>query len=171
MSLREDGSYQVTLSEARGSEGVSEPTGRDIELTVTPELPVNDDEPDTPACAQTEDVPAWCAVFEKAFAGIDQTWTPQRRIAWMDDWAGMCARDKITDAEKQRSGPAPSGYVRLHQGTTPWERAEVLTQLTGESAVVREFPSGRDEWSINRILRAQLAEGKPGALFKSRQIE
>lgn len=27
--------------------------------------------------------------------------------------------------------------------------------------MVREFPEGRDEWKINRILRAQLADGKP----------
>ncbi len=158
---REDGSYQVTLSEARGAEGITEPTGRDIELIVTPELAVNDEEPGIPACAKTEGGTSWCAIFEKAFAGVDQTWTVQRRIAWMDEWAGLCAEDKADNAENQRSGPAPTGYVRLHQGTTPWERAEALTQLTGQPAVVREFPSGRDEWCINRMIRAQLVEGKP----------
>jgi hypothetical protein len=161
VGLREDGSYQVTLSEARGSEGISEPTGRDIQITVTPELPVSDKEPDSPTCAKTKEGTAWCAIYEKALAGVDQTWTVERRTAWMDDWAGLCAQDKADNAEKQRSGPAPTGYVRLHQGTTPWERAEVLTQLTGQSAVVREFPSGRDEWCINRIIRTQLTEGKP----------
>jgi hypothetical protein len=158
---QEDGSYQVTLSETRGYDGVSEPTGRDVELTVTPELPVKEDAPGTPACAKTEDGAAWCAVFEKALAGIDQTWTVQRRVTWMDDWAGLCAEDKADNANKQRSGPAPAGYLRMHQGTTPWERAEVLTQLTGQPAVVREFPSGRDEWLINRLIRTQLTEGKP----------
>jgi hypothetical protein len=158
---QEDGSYQVTLSETRGYDGVTEPTGRDVEFTVTPELPVKDDNPGTPACAKTEDGTAWCAIFEKAFAGIDQTWTVQRRVTWMDDWAGLCAEDTADNAKKQRSGPAPTGYLRMHQGTTPWERAEVLTQLTGQPAVVREFPSGRDEWLINRLIRAQLTEGKP----------
>jgi hypothetical protein len=99
--------------------------------------------------------------MEKAFAGVDQTWTTQRWIAWMDDWAGLCAQDQADDAEKPRSDPAPAGYVRLHQGTTPWERAEALTQLTGQPAVVREFPAGWDEWHINRIIRTQLADGKP----------
>jgi hypothetical protein len=33
--------------------------------------------------------------------------------------------------------------------------------LTGQEAEVREFPSGRDEWRINRVIRAQLAESKP----------
>jgi hypothetical protein len=165
---REDGSYQVTLSEARGSDGVSEPTGQEIELTITPELPVYDENPGTPACAKTEEGTAWCAVTEKAFAGLDQTWTTQRRVAWMDDWAGLCAQDQADNAESQRSGPAPAGYVRLHQGTTPWERAEALTQITGQSAVVREFPAGRDEWLINRIIRTQLADGKP-VLVSSRR--
>jgi len=166
---QEDGSYQITLSEARGSGGVTEPTGRDIELTVTPELPVSRDDPSAPACAKTQDGTAWCAIYEKAFAGIDQTWTAQRQVAWMDDWARLCAQDRARDAEKPRSGPAPTGYVRLHQGTTPWERAEVLTQLTGQPAVVREFPSGRDEWSLNRIIRTQLTEGKP-VLVASRNL-
>jgi hypothetical protein len=166
---QEDGSYQVTLSEAGGSGGVTEPTGREIELTVTPELPVYDENPGTPACAKTEDGTAWCAIMEKAFAGIDQAWTTQRRVAWMDDWAGICAQDQADNAEEPRSGPAPTGYARLHQGTTPWERAEALTQLTGQPAVVREFPTGRDEWTINRIIRTQLADGKP-VLLGSRKL-
>lgn len=157
----DDGSYQVTLSEARESGSVTEPTGQDIELTVTPELPVEDKEPGTPACAKTEEGTAWCAIFEKAFAGLDQTWTTEQQAAWTDRWADLCAQDKADDAKNPRSGPAPTGYARLHQGTNPWDRAEVLTQISGQPAVVREFPSGRDEWAINRIIRAQLTDGKP----------
>ena len=37
----------------------------------------------------------------------------------------------------------------------------MLTQLTSQPAVVCEFPSGRDEWRINRLIRDQLADGKP----------
>jgi hypothetical protein len=158
---REDGSYQVTLSETRESGGVAEPTGRDIELTVTPELPVKDNDPSAPACAKIEEDTAWCAIFEKAFAGMDQTWDAGQRAVWADRWAGWCAQDEADNARAPRSGPAPTGYMRLHQGTNPWDRAEVLTQLTGQHAVVREFPSGRDEWAINRVIRAQLVEGKP----------
>jgi hypothetical protein len=159
---QEDGTYLVTLSETcqRGS-GVSEPTGRDIALTVTPKVPVFDDDPTAPACAKAEEGTAWCPVAEKAFAGVDQTWTAERRTSWLDDWTGICADDRARNAESPRSGPAPTGYARLHQGTTAWERAEALTQLTGQPAVVREFPAGRDEWTINRIIRAQLADGKP----------
>jgi hypothetical protein len=167
---REDGYYQVTLSEARASDGVSEPTGRNIELTVSPELPVYGDDPVTPACAKTQDGAAWCAVAEKAFAGVDQTWTAERRAAWKSDWAGLCAQDQADNAKRPRSGPAPTGYLRLHEGTTPWERAEALTQLTGQPAVVREFPNGPDEWLTNRIIRDQLTEGKP-VLVSSRPEE
>jgi hypothetical protein len=158
---QDDGSYRVTLSETERHGGVTEPTGRDVELIVTPELPVYDDDPGTPACAKSQDGAAWCAVAEKAFAGVDRTWTVERRVSWLDDWAGMCAQDQAGNADRSGSGPAPDGYVRLHQGTTAWERAEALTQLTGQPAVVREFPTGRDEWTINRIIRAQLNDGKP----------
>ncbi|MGH3156117.1 MAG: hypothetical protein ACRDNF_06025 [Streptosporangiaceae bacterium] len=159
---QDDGTYKVTLSEARRSEsGVSEPTGREIAFSITPQLPVRDEDPGTPACAKIEDGTSWCAVMEKAFAGIDQTWSTERRISWLGDWAGMCAQDQASNAENPRSGPAPSGYARLHQGTSPWERAEALTQLTGQSAEVREFPAGREEWRINRIIRSQLDDGKP----------
>lgn len=166
---QEDGSYKVTLSESRGhNSGVSEPTGRDIELNVTPDLPVYEGDPTQPACATTDDDTAWGAVMEKALAGVDQTWTTERRIMWLDAWARLCAQDQADSVENPRSGPAPTGYVRLHQGTTPWERAELLTQLTGQHAEVREFPTGRDEWLINRHIRAQLAEGKP-VLVNSRK--
>jgi hypothetical protein len=167
---REDGSYQVTLSEAHWSDAVSVPTGRDIELTVTPELPVFDADPNAPACAQPGEDAAWCPLLEKAFAGVDQTWTAERRTEWENDWAGICAQDRAKNAENPRSGPAPTGYSRLHQGTTPWEQAEALTQVTSQSAVVREFPGGRDEWTINRIIRTQLADGKP-VLVSSRPQE
>lgn len=80
---------------------------------------------------------------------------------WLDGWACLCAWDKENAVEDCRSGPAPDGYARLNQGTGPWERAEVLTQLTGEESVVRRFPVGADEWRINRIIRAQLEDGKP----------
>jgi hypothetical protein len=165
---RQDGSHQVTLSEAHWVGAVSEPTGRDIELTVTPEVPIFDRDPGVPACAQPEEDTAWCPVMEKAFAGVDQTWTTERRTEWENEWAGICAQDQADNAENPRSGPPPNGYARLHQGTTPWERAETLTQLTGQPAVVREFPSGQDEWTINRIIRDQLADGKP-VLVSSRQ--
>jgi hypothetical protein len=159
--LDPDGTYRVSFSEVRRTDSGAVPTGNSIELAVTSDLPVHDENPDTPACAKAEDGTAWCAVLEKGLAGMDQTWTTERRVAWLDGWAGLCAWDKANNAKNPRSGPAPDGYVRLNQGTSPWERAEALTQLTGQEAVVREFPVGREEWRINRIIRAQLADSKP----------
>jgi hypothetical protein len=168
ISPQEDGSYEITLSESSRTGGVTEPTGRDIMLSITPKVPVRDEMPGIPACAKVQAGTSWCAIMEKTFAGVDQTWTAERRAEWENDWAGICAQDRADNAGISRSGPAPTGYVRLHQGTTPWERAEALTQLTSQPAVVREFPAGRDEWTINRIIRAQLTDSKP-VLVSSRK--
>ncbi len=167
---REDGTYEVTLNETRCGGGVTEPTGRDVKLSVTPELPVHDDASDVPSCAKTQDGAAWCAAMEKAFAGVDQTWTAERRAMWEHDWDLLCAQDRAANKANPRSGPAPDGYVRMHQGTTAWERAEALTQLTGQHAMVCEFPAGIEEYRINRIIRAQLDDGKP-VLVSSRPEE
>ena len=158
---QEDGSYEVTLSETERIGGVALPTGRDVKLSVTAELPVHDDAPDVPACAKPQDGAAWCAVMEKALAGADQTWTAERHNSWEHDWAIMCAHDRAGNKANPRSGPAPDGYVRMHQGTSAWERAEALTQVTGQPAEVCEFPAGIEEWRINRIIRAQLDDSKP----------
>ena len=69
----QDGTYTVSLSEARRTDCGAAPTGRSIDLTITREMPVYDEDPATPACAMTEDGTAWCPVVEKAFAGVDQT--------------------------------------------------------------------------------------------------
>ena len=115
---QEDGSYQVTLTEARGrgSHRANRAGDRAHRYAGTAG---HDENSGTPACAKAQESTAWCAIFEKAFAGIDQTWTVERRVAWMDGWAGLCAQDQADCPEKQRSGPAPTGYVRMHQGTTP----------------------------------------------------
>ena len=156
-----DGTYRVSLSETRRTDCGATPTGRNIDLTITQDMPVHDGDPDTPACAKAQDGAAWCPVMEKAFAGVDQTWAVQQRVAWLDDWSSICAGDHESGAKNPRSGAAPDGYVRLNQGTSPWERAEALTQLTGQESVVREFPAGPEEWRINRIIRTQLEESKP----------
>lgn len=158
---RSDGSYQVRLSEARRTDTGASPTGRDVELTVTPELPVSARRPGSPAGAKTQDGASWAPVMEKAFAGMDRAWTHERRDAWRDEWACMCEEDLRDGVQNPRTGPAPEGYVRLNQGSTAWDRAEMLTQLTGQETEVREFPAGREEWKINQLIREQLADGKP----------
>jgi len=159
--LESDGTYRVTLSEARRTEAGAVPTGRDVELSVTSDVPVRNAAPDVPVGAAAADGAAWSPVLEKALAGVDQTWTLQRRVAWQGDWVGICADASADSAAGPIRDPAPTGYSRLNQGTDAWDRAELLTQLTGQPAEVRELPSGDDEWKINRIIRTQLEDGKP----------
>ncbi|GAA4634112.1 hypothetical protein GCM10023196_074340 [Actinoallomurus vinaceus] len=155
----DDGNYKVRLHEAKYSASRMryEPTGRPITLTVTPDLPVHSDEPGKPAFADsTTTGAAWAPVLEKAIAGTDQTWNDGRRRQWADRW------DVQGDG-----GDAPQGYVRLNQGSNPSDRAELLTQLTGQPARPWEFPTGYDHKgrSPDRQLlddfREQLVENKP----------
>ena len=156
-----DGTYNVSLSEARRTAFGAAPTGRTVELSITPELPVYERDPATPAGAKAQEGAAWGPVMEKAFAGLDQTWTTEQQETWQNDWSFQCARDQEVGAKYPRFGPAPEGYARLNQGTNAWERAEVLTQLTGRESIVRELPAGPEDWRTNRVIRAQLEDNKP----------
>jgi len=151
---RPDGSYLVRLAEAWYTNTGAVPTGRTIELSLTPDLPVYDSSPGEPAYAKAETA-AWAAIAEKALAGVDQAWTARRRAQWQDTWARLCA----DDPRKANSREAPSGYVRLNQDSTAFDYAEALTQLTGRQAVVRELPAGRGR--RRRALRRQIRTGKP----------
>ncbi|GLY74099.1 hypothetical protein [Actinoallomurus iriomotensis] len=159
VSETSDGNYEVQLHEAKFSASRLryEPTGRTITLTVTPDLPVFNDEPTKPAFADSGDTEAaWCPVLEKAIAGSDRTWSDERRDKWEQRWRVQSGRDG-----------APSGYVRLHQGSNASERAELLTQLTGTPAKTWEFPTEYDRngrspgRQILEEFRNILADNKP----------
>lgn len=156
---RGDGSYLVLLAEARCTATGAVATGRRIELLITPDLPVYDHSPGEPAYAKA-DTAAWAAIAEKALAGVDATWTPRRRAQWEQTWNGLCAADAADPAIiNPRRGPPPAGYVRLNQGSTTFDHAEALTQLTGRHAVGRQFRRGHGR--IRRALRRQLRAAKP----------
>lgn len=155
----DDGNYQVRLHEAEYSTSMRryEPTGRPITLTVTANLPIYDGHPGKPAFANSVSTgSAWAPVLEKAIAGADQTWNGERR-------------DKATRIWNAQGypGAAPTGYVRLNQGSGPRDRAELLTQLTGRPAKTVEFPSGYDGQGRNADHRLrdeivdQLSDKKP----------
>ncbi|GLY74114.1 hypothetical protein [Actinoallomurus iriomotensis] len=154
-----DGNYQVCLHEAKYSMSRMryEPTGRTINLVVTPELPIHDDEPERPSFADAGGVgAAWAPVLEKAIAGVDQTWSDGRREKWGERW-------KVQGGGRD----LPTGYVRLNQGSNPSDRAELLTQLTGSPARTFELPTGYDlngrsaDRQLIEEFRARLAEHKP----------
>lgn len=131
-----------------------------IELSVTPDLPVDNETAGQPVFAKAEGGAAWSPVLEKAVAGVDQTWTASRRDDWAESWAGLCELDAADEkVGNPRSGPPPDGYVRLNQGSTSWDRAELLTQLTGKEAVVRSFP--HRDGDVARVLTRQLRDRKP----------
>ncbi|SFP50043.1 hypothetical protein SAMN04489713_114278 [Actinomadura madurae] len=162
-----DGNYEVSLHEAKYSPSKQcyVPTGRPITLTVTPELPIKDQEPDTPSFARTTSAGvAWAPVLEKAIAGADQTWSARRQARATELWN-----------VQGHPGDAPTGYVRLNQGTNPGERAELLTQLTGRPAKTVRFPNGYDNQgrSADRRLHdeiaGQLSQNKP-ILVGSREL-
>ncbi|MEU9702327.1 C2 family cysteine protease [Streptomyces sp. NPDC047981] len=143
----EDGSYEVTLHQAKRSslgDGLSryEPTGAVTVLTVTPDLVVSYDRPDRPVYAQVEGGAAWPAVLEKAFAGVDQTWDEE-------------SKGKL------------SGYERLNLGTRVSHRAEMLTQLTGRPAYCDDVPTQYDMNGVSpdrqllTAFREKLQDGCP----------
>ncbi len=156
---RPDGSYLVSLAETRCTASGAVPTGRTIELTVTPDLPVYDHSPGEPAYAKA-DRAAWPAIAEKAFAGAEASWPARRRSQWAQSWERICATDAADpDVVRPRYGPAPAGYVRLGHSGTAFDQAEALTQFTGRQAVVRYLPVRRGP--MRRTLRRQLAARRP----------
>ncbi|WP_285576774.1 hypothetical protein [Actinoallomurus iriomotensis] len=132
----DDGNYEVRLHDTKFSTSslCYEPTGRIVTLIVTPDLPVHDVLSHRPAFADSASTgAAWAPVLEKAIAGVDETWSPKRRQKWAERW------DVI-----QPGKVPPTGYVRLNHGSHPNDRAELLTQLTGQPARSWEFPTGYD---------------------------
>lgn len=155
----DDGNYRVLVDQARCTATGAVPTGQVVEMAVTPVLPVYDHSPGEPAYAKA-DGSAWAAIAEKALAGIDAAWTTERRARWAEAWAALCAADATDPAvANPRRGRPPTGYTRLGQGSTAWDCAEFLTQLTGRQAAVRRFPARSRR--TRRLLRRQLADHKP----------
>ncbi|MEO3826215.1 C2 family cysteine protease [Actinomadura sp. B10D3] len=155
----DDGNYQVRLHEAKYSTSKQryEPTGRPITLTVTPDLPIDDEYPGVPAFADDPSSgAAWLSVLEKAIAGMDQTWPARRRRLATELWN-----------VRGNTGDAPTGYVRLNQGSNPAERAELLTQLTGRPAKTVQFPADYDnqgrtaDQRLHDEIVDQLSQNKP----------
>lgn len=138
-----DGSYLVLLDRVRRTPRGAVPDGRVLELEVTADLPVYDHSPGEPAYAKAGGG-AWAPILEKAFAGVEQTWTARRR-----------AQQAAADG----SGRQVSGYLRLDQGFGLLDCAEALAQLTGGRAVVRRSPA--EPGRLLRRLCRHLGAGQP----------
>ncbi|MGW1670286.1 hypothetical protein [Streptomyces sp. NPDC002324] len=150
-----DGTYTVTLHDAApGADGVFRATERRIELLVKPDLPIVESNPNAPAFAALRGS-AWGAVLEKSMAGVDQAWEANRRENWEAAW-------QTNPKAGPPDSPTPAGYERLNQGSSQWDQAEILTQLTGEDSAVYPFPKGESAGAaLESHLRQQLADNKP----------
>ncbi|WP_131760980.1 ADP-ribosyltransferase [Actinomadura fibrosa] len=153
-----DGTFEVRFhgAELSGKTGAYVPTGQQIVLTITPDLPVHDNDPGQASFADVRETGvAWTAILEKAIAGIDETWTPERAGKWEERWQVV------------GSGEPPHGYVRLNQGSHPSDRAELLTQITGLPAKSHELPDRYDHNGVHpdkqlvAEFRRLLDENKP----------
>ncbi|MFB8087917.1 C2 family cysteine protease [Streptomyces sp. NPDC055992] len=144
---KSDGTYEVTLHQTTsflyGDWSRFESTGAVTVLTVTPEIPVRSDMPHVPAYGSSgASDAAWVPILEKAIAGVDATW------------------------DEARGKPA-EGYTRLDLGSFPHHRAELLTQLTGETAYTDDFPTQYDmegrspDRQLLETFREKLADGRP----------
>lgn len=138
---RADGCFEVRLHDARWDSGSGDwvPNGRRVELEVTPEVPVDPTDPWVAAFADTRTSRVyWLAALEKAFAGLDQTYTPghPRRVE--------------------------SGYDRLDEGGTPSDTAQALALLTGQRAGVICLPNHPAyAGDFESVVRDQLCANSP----------
>lgn len=138
---RPDGCFEVRLHDASWDSGTGDwvPTGRRVELEVTPEVPVDPADPWAAAFADTRTSGVyWAAVLEKAFAGLDQTYTPghPRRVE--------------------------SGYDRLDEGGTPSDTAQALALLAGQRAGVICLPNHEAyAGDFETVVRERLCANSP----------
>ncbi|WP_372433343.1 C2 family cysteine protease [Micromonospora phaseoli] len=150
-----DGSVDVVLHETSGPGQAVTPTGRQLRVTVWPDVPLHPNSNGRSAYADQSTVgAAWASLLEKAIAAIDRTWTQQRHDQWQQQWTARPG----TDAAQA----APLGYARLGNGSSRLVQAELLSQLTGLPTGVSQLDPtpGREAEAETRLARL-LAAGSP----------
>ncbi|MCZ7417981.1 toxin glutamine deamidase domain-containing protein [Verrucosispora sp. WMMA2121] len=150
-----DGSVDVVLHETSGPDRAITPTGRQLRVTVFPDVPLHPNSNGHSVYADQSVVgSAWASLLEKAIAAIDRTWTQQRHDQWQQQWTARPGVD-ATQA-------APLGYARLDNGSSRLVQAELLSQLTGLPTGVSELdPTPGREADVEARLAALLAAGSP----------
>nr|WP_306206020.1 toxin glutamine deamidase domain-containing protein [Actinoplanes sp. RD1] len=149
-----DGTVDVVFHETSLPGALVTPTGRELRITVTPDVPLSSFNTAESAYARQVQVGAsWAAVVEKAVAALDRTWTDARRDQWQDMY------NRVTNTTDVA---APSGYARLTFGSLPLLQAELLSQLTGLPARTARFnPTAGVEPATEARLSSLLAAGNP----------
>ncbi|MBL6277282.1 hypothetical protein JMF97_14060 [Micromonospora fiedleri] len=150
-----DGSVDVLLHEASGPGQSVTPTGRQLRVTVWPDVPLHANSNGRSAYADQSTVgSSWASLLEKAIAAVDRTWTEQRHDQWQQQWSGRPGADPHQ--------AAPLGYARLGNGSSRLVQAELLTQLTGlPSSVSRLDPTPGREAEAEARLATLLSAGSP----------
>ncbi|GLY91419.1 hypothetical protein [Actinoallomurus iriomotensis] len=164
-----EGTYEITLhemAEATPGDPVARPAGRTRTFLVNDELPVRTDRSTRPPAGIDVESCGWPALMEKVIAAEDQTWDPPKKDDWDQAWTGWHKLSVDRDRAEAGLGPAPdeapTGYNRLDIGSTAYERADLLTRLTGEEAEVRPIPGERQgEDALLGAFGNQLDAGKP----------
>lgn len=164
-----DGEFEIRLyvvTPATRHDRVARPTGDTITYKLSDELPVRTDDAARPLAGMRATTCSWAPFMEKALASQDQVWSTQEQANWDATWK---ARDKpAVDAERAAKGlnpspdVAPTGYNRLDMGTTTYQQANMLAEITGSEAEVRDLPDGpQAEQRLLDEFSAQLADNKP----------
>ncbi len=155
LSPNPDGSVDVLLHESTTPGTGTQPTGRQLRITVRPDVPTRGAHPgESEYAEQVGTGAAWASLVEKAIAAVDRTWSESRRDTWQRQWTSWT---KPLGAEA-----APVGYGRMDVGSTPALWAELLTQLTGEPARTGRFDSTPGtEPATEAMLASVLAAGNP----------
>lgn len=160
-----DGTYEVTLHEVQPAlpkYAVSSPTGNTVTYRIDDELPVRNDRLSAPPVSALPGASAWVPLMEKALAGQDQGWSAARQAECDADWRITAKRtvdrQRLSDGKGPAPSEAPTGYDRLNTGSTLCMQADVLAELTGQTAEVRRIP---DQQSLLDEFRNRLRDGKP----------
>jgi hypothetical protein len=164
-----DGEYEITLheiTEATPAEPVARPTGDVKTYRLNDELAVRTDDASQPLVGVGADSCGWAALLEKVIAAEDQTWDTSKRGDWDQAWTTQ--HKFAVDQDRANAGLDPSphespmGYNRLDIGSTAYQRADLLTKLTGEEAEVRHVPDERQgRQALLDEFQDRLSAGKP----------
>jgi hypothetical protein len=145
-----DGDYEITLhevTEASPVDPVARPTGDVTTYRVNDELPVRTDKPTRPPAGVQAESCGWPALMEKAIAAEDQAWDTAKKADWDHAWTTWHKSAVDRDRSNAGLGPspdsAPTGYNRIDIGSTAYQRADLLAQLTGAGKPVLVGARGR----------------------------
>jgi hypothetical protein len=166
-----NGSYVVRLYETRWFDLKALPTGKLIEITVTPALLVT--EGGDFAYARSRNNAAWGPILEKAIIGLSRLWTSVQRAEWharqrtyhaeqRDEWLRGPGKGTAVEPLPDKMTVPPTGYAEIGSGTTTQEQAELLTALTGVVATSSALKFKRAQpGQIPNAIRELLAAGSP----------